>query len=647
MGKKTSNSGSKRSAAKTALVDPDDGKQTKKAKVTKSKQSISDKSPVTRSMKNTRATFMEDDEMVVMEINERNDELLGPPEEDNGVGEGSTVEEGNEEDISDVETCENNDEDSETETEEAEKANENENATMRKKNKKRQSMDSDATENVISFKERRMTGELSEEEDLDEEEIKSMSKFAKYLEKRGYIRQIGDGNAAEKLKMSKETTKQTNKRLNKTAVISTGTEKKGLSNTSNDKNKPNRLDFESISETTIYKGAIDLNKEANQSKLIPVVINAGKTNRLSSSSEEGDAIDTSDETLDQYEMPIEHNEAVVPLRNTEQDFILFKKFLDFRLQEERRSVEKEDQRRKKGKSGYRCVEDEQRPSTSQEGRGYASTEEDTTPEKLTQKERAKKLLQQAEEAKAVMCNVPGKNSLTLGEKPNHVVNHVDVLLSMLVDEEYDIVDNHVDDATRGKIVRGEYIDLAKLIPKDRVMVQQDNRMVQVNKDGVSYYEPAYEKESVTITGYNKWEQAFRVFTTIYVQEHPQKAKELMQYSHIIYTASLTYVWDNVYTYDIDFRLHISKNPERTWSIILNKAWNTRLNRKLQEGNNGNGNHSGNHQNGNNNNTNSANGGKIRKNCWRYNRGKCTYGFACKFEHKCGVCGKTGHGAPHL
>ena len=37
-------------------------------------------------------------------------------------------------------------------------------------------------------------------------------------------------------------------------------------------------------------------------------------------------------------------------------------------------------------------------------------------------------------------------------------------------------------------------------------------------------------------------------------------------------------------------------------------------------------------------------GKSKKLCWKYNRGNCTYGFSCKFDHRCGICNKFGHGA---
>ena len=38
------------------------------------------------------------------------------------------------------------------------------------------------------------------------------------------------------------------------------------------------------------------------------------------------------------------------------------------------------------------------------------------------------------------------------------------------------------------------------------------------------------------------------------------------------------------------------------------------------------------------------GGRKKKICWDYNSGNYTYGFGCKSDHRCGVCGKLGHGA---
>ena len=94
---------------------------------------------------------------------------------------------------------------------------------------------------------------------------------------------------------------------------------------------------------------------------------------------------------------------------------------------------------------------------------------------------------------------------------------------------------------------------------------------------------------------------------------------------MIHTASLSFAWENVYNYDRDFRLHMEKFPERSWAIILQQSWSIRL--KDKHSNSG--------------------GVDMRRRkdiCYRYNKGKCSYGAKCKFEHKCGICNKFGHGA---
>ena len=123
------------------------------------------------------------------------------------------------------------------------------------------------------------------------------------------------------------------------------------------------------------------------------------------------------------------------------------------------------------------------------------------------------------------------------------------------------------------------------------------------------------REYGTINSFARWETAFRVFANIYTTRYPAKAAELLQYSHVIDTASLSYTWENVYYYDREFRIHMSRHLQRNWSVILQQAWNLRLKDKLKFDNFA-----------------DKAWGKSKEICKRFNKGKCHSGSSCRYEH---------------
>ena len=155
----------------------------------------------------------------------------------------------------------------------------------------------------------------------------------------------------------------------------------------------------------------------------------------------------------------------------------------------------------------------------------------------------------------------------------------------------------------------------------------------VIRDGRTYYVPV--TETTSISSFAKWEQAFCVFSNIYTKANPHRSSELIEYNHVIHTVSLTYIWENVYLYDKDFRMHIARNPERSWSIILQQAWALRLKDRLHSTNGGQGHSGGNHGG-------KGTRGKIDEICKCYNRGYCSFGTSCRYEHRCSYCLKMGH-----
>ena len=266
-----------------------------------------------------------------------------------------------------------------------------------------------------------------------------------------------------------------------------------------------------------------------------------------------------------------------------------------------------------------------RPDNTIQMPGTSQAHHRDPPREMTPEEKATQKIKDAEAAKAAMFPIKGKQTSQF------------FCQTALIDESYMVIGGHLDAATLVKIRDGEYIDFSKLIPKDRVLIEEDKRLEMIMKNGRAYYVPVYD--GTNITSFHKWEQAFRVYSNVYTKFHPNSSSELIEYNHIIHTISQSYTWDNVYMYDKDFRIHMSRNPHRNWSVILQQVWSLRLKDKLTVTSYGHNNRNGGQ------NFNSLNGndqGKIGVPCHCYNKGRCPFGAECHYEHRCSYCFKFGH-----
>ena len=162
------------------------------------------------------------------------------------------------------------------------------------------------------------------------------------------------------------------------------------------------------------------------------------------------------------------------------------------------------------------------------------------------------MIREAEAAKARMATTSGnvfdQDGLILVKQQ-----------AMVVNENYMIIGGQIEESLKNKIVNVEYVDFVRLLPRDRLTREEDHRMEIVSKGGLTYFVPVADREANgQINSFFKWEQAFRVFASVYSQAYHHKASELIQYNHLIQTASLSFTWDNVYQYNKEFRLHLSK-----------------------------------------------------------------------------------------
>ena len=159
-----------------------------------------------------------------------------------------------------------------------------------------------------------------------------------------------------------------------------------------------------------------------------------------------------------------------------------------------------------------------------------------------------------------------------------------------------------------------------------------------------------------INGFRKWEQAFRIYATIYCGANPQRAREVWQYISIINTAVSAYISENVYHYNIVFRQLMEFNPARSWAVTYTQMWNLSMKDPLprnfgkgsfhQGGGSNFKNLGSSHAGGSNNTGNSGNKQGRRKSdyCWSFNKGqKCKFGAKCKFIERCSYCDGSSHG----
>ena len=128
---------------------------------------------------------------------------------------------------------------------------------------------------------------------------------------------------------------------------------------------------------------------------------------------------------------------------------------------------------------------------------------DRRQQRLTPEEKAEKLIKETEAAKAHIFTTPGKDKHNAQPEVNKQFH------SVIVDEDYLLVASHVDNITLTKIVGGDYVDFAKLLPHDKILQEEDQRLEMVVRGGKTFWVPASETQSVS--SFSKWEQAFRVY----------------------------------------------------------------------------------------------------------------------------------------
>ena len=231
-----------------------------------------------------------------------------------------------------------------------------------------------------------------------------------------------------------------------------------------------------------------------------------------------------------------------------------------------------------------------------------------------------------------------------GMLPINIDSNIELLRNLDNDDDFFHVSCHVDPALKEKIERGDFIDLDKLLPKDKAAggysMSEEHQGIQLfTKNGQTFLAPAASEKK--ISNLKMWDQAFWVYATIYMRANPQRSSEVWQYVHIIHTAAGTYSWSNVSFYDFMFRKLMATKPWHSWVKMYNQGWNFALkDPAMKVGNIPGGNSAQNSGSGQ-----SQQGKTSWKDncCWCYNKNRCTReAGTCRYDHHCTYCGGWNH-----
>ena len=233
------------------------------------------------------------------------------------------------------------------------------------------------------------------------------------------------------------------------------------------------------------------------------------------------------------------------------------------------------------------------------------------------------MILEAEKFKASIAPKPGKSD------DNRVGQLVNQLKQSRVhdgdcDDEFFHITYHIDPALKEKIEKGQFVDLEKLLPRDKSqMLKEDNVMQFHYRDGNAYWAPANSDKC--ISNVRKWEQAFRLYAAIYSEANPLRSSEIWQYVYVVNHAAMSYTWKNVSFYDITFRHLMEKHPNHSWAKTYTQMWNIAMTDLLSKTHKFAPSHA----------TRSGTP-NCPKYCWKYNKNRLHPGN-CDFVHRCSYC----------
>lgn len=129
---------------------------------------------------------------------------------------------------------------------------------------------------------------------------------------------------------------------------------------------------------------------------------------------------------------------------------------------------------------------------------------------------------------------------------------------------------------KDRIIRGEFIDFASLLPKaifSGTLEPETRRSltVQLNPSGDNKsIQPASNLRK--ITSFSSWIEAWNTYLSIVIDHSPARVTKFVAYQRIITSASMQYPTASWLNYDVQFRTLAASNPTLQWDVRPIDLW---------------------------------------------------------------------------
>lgn len=132
----------------------------------------------------------------------------------------------------------------------------------------------------------------------------------------------------------------------------------------------------------------------------------------------------------------------------------------------------------------------------------------------------------------------------------------------------------LDKGTEDKILRGEYIDFALLLPDSITSPQVPELRVRFDDSGPGSTSnmSVVRKRKPAIDTFHKWVVAFTTYTIVLVTAFPRRALELFKYQQIISDAAAKFKGLSFLTYDEQFRRRAARDLTIDWGKLDIELW---------------------------------------------------------------------------